>query len=91
MLGPWQNDGTCQGTGKNPACGPGIQLQKRACTDGTLEKCTDPADTQRSVSCGIAGSRLPDCPPGRYPILSLQEYGRHLKSTVTDIIIENGI
>ena len=64
LLGPWENEGTCQGSGENPACGPGLQAQKRTCTDGTIEKCTDIVDTDRTVACSAAGTSLPECPPG---------------------------
>jgi hypothetical protein len=63
VFGSWENDGVCQGTGENPACGPGTQNQRRTCTDGTLETCTVPDDTQRIVTCSVAGTQLPDCPP----------------------------
>ena len=61
MFGPWENEGTCQGTGENPACGPGLQVQKRTCTDGTIEKCTETIDTDRTVACSVAGTSLPEC------------------------------
>ena len=66
QLGPWVNQGTCQGSGENPACGPGLQAQKRTCTDGTVEKCTEIVDTYRTVACSVAGTGLPECPPGNY-------------------------
>ena len=65
-FGPWENDGVCVGTGQNPACGPGRQTQTRTCSDGTLEKCGDSDDTERSVSCSAAGTSLVACPRGNF-------------------------
>jgi len=62
-FGPWKNDGACQGTGENPTCGPGIQVQKRTCTDGIIEKCTESSDTERRAMCSVVGTNLPACPP----------------------------
>ena len=64
MFGVWENEGACLGSGENPACGPGVQHQKRTCTDGTIEKCTETIDTDRTVACSIAGTALPECPVG---------------------------
>ena len=59
-FGAWSNEGKCTATGDDPECGPGTQIQKRACTDGTVAKCTD-SDRQRSVTCAVAGTQLPAC------------------------------
>jgi len=60
ILGPWIDQGTCQAVGKDPACGPGMQIQKRSCEDGTIDKC-EFMDSQRAISCADAGSALPAC------------------------------
>ena len=59
-FGDWTNEGNCVPSGDLPDCGPGTQLQKRTCTDGTIDKCTE-ADKQRTVTCAVAGSELPVC------------------------------
>ena len=58
-FGDWTNQGNCVAKG-DFECGPGTQIQKRTCTDGTIDKCTD-AEKQRSVSCDTAGAQLPPC------------------------------
>ena len=63
ILGPWIDQGTCQAVGKDPACGPGMQIQKRSCEDGTIDKC-EFMDSQRAISCADAGSALPACQIG---------------------------
>ena len=60
VLGEWKNSGQCKSIGKNPTCGSGLQTQTRNCTDGTLEKCTK-QDSERQISCFIAGTALPEC------------------------------
>ena len=60
VLGNWQNEGPCKGIGDDPTCGQGNQVQNRPCTDGTVEKCTND-EKQRTISCEIAGTTLPDC------------------------------
>ena len=45
----------------DPDCGNGTQVQRRLCTDGSIEKCTD-EDTNRNITCDAAGTSLPDCP-----------------------------
>ena len=59
-FGEWKNEGTCIATGDFPDCGPGTQVQKRTCSDGTVDKCTE-ADKQRTVVCTMAGTQLPVC------------------------------
>jgi hypothetical protein len=60
ILGDWANEGSCNGEGTDPTCGAGSQQQKRTCTDGTLDKCTD-EETRRTVTCAVAGTALPVC------------------------------
>ena len=60
VLGGWQNEGPCNAIGDDPTCGQGNQVQNRPCTDGTVEKCTND-EKQRTISCEIAGTALPDC------------------------------
>ena len=59
-LGDWKNDGKCVAKGPDPACGAGTQNQRRTCTDGTVDKCTE-AEKQRTVVCTMAGTQLPAC------------------------------
>ena len=61
QLGDWTNDGDCEATGENKACGPGLQKQTRTCTDGTTETCTAADTTARTTSCSDAGNALPAC------------------------------
>ena len=65
VFGDWASEGECKasgaGSGAIVACGPGTQLQKRSCTDGTVEKCTA-EDKHRTVTCKEAGTELPKCP-----------------------------
>ena len=56
ILGNWENVGVCIASGSNKTCGPGEQFQKRSCTDGTIDKCTQ-GDRQHALSC-----HLRDCP-----------------------------
>lgn len=67
LLGDWTHDGECTASGKDSSCGPGTQLQKRTCTDGTVEKCND-ADKQRTVTCSVPGTKLPDCSGAKYDL-----------------------
>ena len=60
ILGEWANEGSCNGEGEDITCGPGSQHQRRACTDGTIDKCTA-EETQRTVTCEVAGTALPVC------------------------------
>ena len=62
LFGDWTNEGTCIATGKDSysTCGPGTQHQKRTCTEGTVEKCTD-ADKVRTGRCEDYGTGLPSC------------------------------
>ena len=60
VLGEWANEGSCHADGDDPTCGAGSQQQKRTCTDGTIDKCTA-EDTERTVTCQIAGTALPVC------------------------------
>ena len=53
MHGTWTNDGSCVATRVNANCGPGNQRQTRTCTDGTTDKCTEPEDTERFISCAL--------------------------------------
>ena len=59
-FGEWENEGSCQAEGDDPTCGAGLQIQKRTCTDGTIDKCTS-TDEQRAVTCAAAGTALPVC------------------------------
>jgi len=59
-FGEWANEGSCHGEGDDPTCGAGSQQQKRTCTDGTIDKCTT-TETQRTVTCEVAGTALPVC------------------------------
>ena len=59
-FGNWENDGNCIATGDDPSCGPGNQTQKRTCTDGSTDKCTD-SDVKKIIPCSEAGNALPDC------------------------------
>ena len=48
--------------GNENGCGPGVQQQKRNCTNGTgIEICT-PEDAMQIISCKQAGTDLPHCP-----------------------------
>ena len=61
-LGDWRNEGKCIPTTLGLLCGPGKQLQKRSCFDGSgMNTCTD-SDVNRKVPCKEAGSDLPECP-----------------------------
>ena len=64
-LDDWINDGPCNSNGEDPTCGPGTQLQKRTCTDGT-DICPD-EETQKTVTCAEAGTQLPQCSAGIIP------------------------
>ena len=55
VLGIWVNDGFCKALGPDTSCGPGDQVQRRNCIDGTIDKCMD-TDSIRNTSCD-----LPDC------------------------------
>ena len=63
-LGDWNNVAPCKATGTDDNCGPGIQQQKRTCTDGAgkyeSDVCTG-ADREQNISCGEAGTALQDC------------------------------
>ena len=57
----WKNDGNCEATTKGEncgellmcfPCGPGNQIQKRDCTDGTVDKCSD-TDRKRVIPCSL--------------------------------------
>ena len=61
VFGEWGNEGECKASGAVATCGPGTQLQKRSCTDGTVETCTA-EDKHRTVTCKDADSELPKCP-----------------------------
>ena len=62
QLGDWTNEGSCEASGYDKSCGPGIQMQKRTCVDGNREseKCTD-SDKIQTISCSEAGTSLPEC------------------------------
>ena len=60
ILGEWTNEGSCTATGEDSACGPGIQIQTRTCTNGTIDTCTD-EEIQRNATCEEAGTALPNC------------------------------
>ena len=61
-FGAWKNVGNCIPIIANLKCGPGTQLQTRTCQNGTgTEFCTK-IDTEQTVSCDLAGTRLQDCP-----------------------------
>ena len=49
----WQNVGECVGTGNDPTCGSGKQLQNRRCIDGFVEKCQDTDQTERRIPCSL--------------------------------------
>ena len=54
-FGPWINIGKCAASNPDKPCdatGWGTQEQKRDCTDGTNEKCTE-SDTVKTVACEI--------------------------------------
>ena len=64
LFGEWKNEGKCIATAPEfglADCGPGTQLQKRTCTDGTVDKCTEADSVQRTVTCAAAGSELGAC------------------------------
>ena len=61
LFGDWTNFGGCVATRTNKTCGPGNQKQRRNCTDGTADKCTQ-TEIEKSVSCAEAGTSLSDCP-----------------------------
>ena len=82
LLGAWRNEGGCNGQGDDPTCGSGTQVQKRTCTDGTVEKCTD-ADKQRTVTCAVAGTKLPDC-SGKWTVLSRPQLGINVANIECD-------
>ena len=50
----------CQADGTNKTCGPGQISQYRACTDGTIDKCTSHL-LKRKILCHEANASLPDC------------------------------
>ena len=60
------NEGPCVGDELHPNCGPGNQMQVRACTDGSnanrfpVGRCTG-EDKIRTISCAAAGTPLPNC------------------------------
>ena len=56
FISHWSNSEICTGVGGNKTCGPGLQNQKRSCSDGTIFKCRGVLK-QRKVSC-----TLEDCP-----------------------------
>ena len=66
ILGNWTNENKCHADNVEvvenlvASCGPGTQLQRRTCVDGTLEKCTG-EEIERTVTCLDAGSALPLC------------------------------
>ena len=60
VFGEWTNEGSCKGEGEDLTCGPGTQVQRRTCTDGTIDMCTDD-ENQRTVTCEVAGTALPVC------------------------------
>ena len=62
ILGSWINNAACVSTTADAygQCGPGIQMQRRTCKDGTVDKCTDDDRTQ-NISCSDAGTSLPSC------------------------------
>ena len=60
VIGNWQTVGNCLAEGSNKSCGPGLSQQKRDCTDGTVDKCTE-VELIQNVSCKIARNSLPDC------------------------------
>ena len=59
-VGQWMNTATCEATGEEKSCGPGLQTQTRTCADGTVDKCAS-VETRRTVSCKDAGTELPIC------------------------------
>jgi len=73
LLGPWENQRWCQGYSRmgpyGTHCGPGLQTQKRTCTDGTIEKCRAD-DRYRTVACSVAGTALGKCPPSSLMVSS---------------------
>ena len=60
--GQWTNQGLCISIGPNPLCGPGQQLQRRDCTNGTGSEICSEVDNVRMISCLEAESPLSDCP-----------------------------
>ena len=48
-FGEWEDLGTCQEGNKEVKCGPesGEQVQKRKCTDGTIDKCQDDGKSRK--------------------------------------------
>ena len=61
IFSSWRTSGPCLATGTNKSCGPGLSLQERTCTNGTVNKCSS-SRYIRSVSCENAGNPLPNCP-----------------------------
>ena len=58
IISGWLNVTQCEATGIDETCGQGIVMQKRNCTDGTIQKCADlnETETHRNFSCS-----LPEC------------------------------
>ena len=58
ILSVWFNVTQCEATGKDKTCGPGMVMQEKKCTDGTIHKCADlnETETHRTVPCN-----LPEC------------------------------
>ena len=61
-LGEWKSEGTCEAKDFGRLCGEGMQKQSRTCLDGTGEEICTSKDTEQTISCKEAGSKLPDCP-----------------------------
>ena len=61
VFGSWENEGYCIAIGSNPFCGPGLQTQRRTCTNGTGQQICSPVDRVRRISCLEAGTPLPMC------------------------------
>ena len=62
IFGKWESIGKCNSIGSYENCGPGAQLQKRTCQNGTGQEICNDSDTSQEISCKDAGSDLPDCP-----------------------------
>ena len=53
ILGNWDTSEPCKSDNGEKFCGPGIQHQTRACSDGTSDKCTA-EDMQQDTRCSLS-------------------------------------
>ena len=62
ILGPWENIGPCKAIWENRTCGPGLQILRRSCINGTGQFVCNDEDKIQQISCEAAGTNLPHCP-----------------------------